>query len=41
MLAGQNTNAQMLGPTESKQKFRREEVGDKQEQRIVSAENVA
>ena len=30
----------MLGAAESKQEFRREEVGDRPEQRIFSAENI-
>ena len=29
----------MLGATESKEEFRREEIGDKSEQTILSAEN--
>ena len=33
-------NAQMLGATESKQKFRKEEGCDKPEQGISSAENI-
>ena len=37
---GKTHNAQMLGATESKQEFQREEAGDKPEQRIVSAENI-